>query len=222
MTPASHPTAQGPCPERVEALSRLLDGELSPQERAALEAHLEQCPGCAAELEALRRMTSALQGLGSIDPPPELFESVATAVDRHRRRNLWAASVALLLVGAATLAAVAISRGPLSTPVAPRVVAPLSVRAAAEEEFQKAETHYRNAVTMLRTLAEAEKPQWSWKRRQAYDADLRVLESAIRESRKLVQTAPTDPALQELVFASYRAQIDYLRDVLSPRSDESI
>ena len=75
---------------------------------------------------------------------------------------------------------------------------------------------------MLRSLADGEKPLWSWKRRRAYEADLRVLDSAIEQSRELVRRAPADGALQELVFAAYRAKIDYLRDVLSPRVDDTI
>lgn len=44
-------------------LSALLDNELSEQERADLEAHLQTCTDCRAELESLRRASALLRAL---------------------------------------------------------------------------------------------------------------------------------------------------------------
>jgi hypothetical protein len=220
-TPASLPDSPG-CREREEALSRYLDGELDTEARGELERHLQGCEGCQKALAQLQAVKGALGDLGPLSPPPALFDSVAAAVDRRRRRLVWGATLGFAAVGTAALVALLVAGRPAPPPVAPTVHAPLSVRASAEAEFQKAERHYRNAIRMLRSLADREKPLWSWKRRRAYEADLRVLDSAIEQSRELVRRAPADGALQELVFAAYRAEIDYLRDVLSPRVDDTI
>jgi len=57
--------------QQREQLSALLDNGLSAQERAALEAHLEDCSQCRVELESLRRTRALLRAL----PQPALPRS---------------------------------------------------------------------------------------------------------------------------------------------------
>ena len=57
--------------QQREQLSALLDNELSAQERAALETHLESCDWCRDELESLRRTRALLRAL----PQPALPRS---------------------------------------------------------------------------------------------------------------------------------------------------
>src|SRR5215212_7419991 len=54
------------CEDRVR-LDAYHDGELSPAERADVEAHLRDCPSCAAELAAIRSMSRAFADTS----PPE-------------------------------------------------------------------------------------------------------------------------------------------------------
>lgn len=209
------------CPD-AERLSRLLDGELPPEEASACEGHLQGCPECArvhAELSALR---AGLGRLGSLPPPPELFDRVAAAVDRHRRRRLLVGTGAVGALGAVALAVGLLVASRVALSVDPPPAAPPTVRDSAEAEFRKAEIHYRNAIDMLEALVAEEKPRWSWQRQAAYEADVKVLKRAIAQSRTLARRAPEDPALQDLIFSAYRAQLDYLRDVLSPRTDDAL
>ena len=52
-----------------ERLSPYIDGQLSPRERTALEAHLAGCDACRRELDELRATTSAVGGLADVEPP---------------------------------------------------------------------------------------------------------------------------------------------------------
>lgn len=214
---------QGPCPQWEERLSALHDGDLSPEERLSVESHLEQCPGCRQGLEDLAALCGSLRDLGPLEPPPELFESVATAVSRRRKRIAVGATAGLAAAGlVALVVSLSLSRPPAPS-VAPRVETPVTLRQRAELELSKAENHYQVAIGMLRNLADTDKPLWPVARRRAYEADLRMLDRSLQETRRLARRAPTDPTLQELLFASYRTQIDYLRDVLAPaRSDDPI
>lgn len=214
---------QGPCPQWEEQLSALRDGDLSPEERRLVESHLELCPGCRQGLEELEALCGSLRDLGPVKPPPELFESVAAAVSRRRKRIALGATAGLAAAGLVVLVvSLSLSRPPAPS-VAPRVVAPVTLRERAESELSKAENHYQVAIGMLRNLADNDKPLWSAERRRAYEADIRMLDRSLQETRLLARRAPTDSTLQELLFASYRTQIDYLRDVLTPTgSDDSI
>lgn len=62
------------CQDANEKLPDLLNDELTPTDRTALDAHLAQCPACQQELAALRQVW---QGLGAV-PTPEPGPQVRT------------------------------------------------------------------------------------------------------------------------------------------------
>jgi len=56
------------------------DGELSPAERSDVEAHLRDCPSCAAELAAVRRMSGAFAATPPREPSHEQLLQLARNV----------------------------------------------------------------------------------------------------------------------------------------------
>lgn len=62
-----------------ENLSAYLDGELPPQGRLAVEAHLAGCPACAAELAGLRGVSAAFKAGAERPLPPGLKAAVLEA-----------------------------------------------------------------------------------------------------------------------------------------------
>lgn len=107
-----------------DALSALLDGELSPHAAATARRHLAACPRCAAELEAVDEARRAVRSLPLIDPPASLWAWVA----RRRRRRRRA--VAGLVASAAAAAALLLSTAPRPAPVRPAVGELVDVHAA--------------------------------------------------------------------------------------------
>ncbi|HXR30226.1 MAG TPA: zf-HC2 domain-containing protein [Solirubrobacterales bacterium] len=105
------------CREWRESLGALALSQLPDAERPALEAHLEGCPGCRAELESLQGV-ARLMPLADPDrfgdvpaPPAALGERIATTIaaerrsERRRRRRFgFALSGATAAVAAAVLA----------------------------------------------------------------------------------------------------------------------
>lgn len=79
------------CREWRESLGAYALGQLGEDERAGLEAHVEGCPDCAAELASLEAVARLLpladpNRLGSTPtPPPGLAERVESAVGAERR-----------------------------------------------------------------------------------------------------------------------------------------
>lgn len=67
------------CENRVR-LDAHHDGELSPAERADVEAHLRDCPSCAAELAAMRRMSGTFADTGPREPSHEQLLQLARSV----------------------------------------------------------------------------------------------------------------------------------------------
>ena len=96
-----------------ERLGALVLGQLGPQERAATEAHLEGCPDCRAEADALAPIAAVLQRADPerLTPTPSLPPGLADRIARRiaaERRAARRRKVRLgLVLGAAAAAATA-------------------------------------------------------------------------------------------------------------------
>ena len=102
------------CEEYAVLISAAVDGELSPEERQRLDAHLAACPGCQADYQQLLWIHEAL-GQMEAQPPEDLASSVMEQVRREaagsarRRRRHWisvgaaAACCAVVVLGARVL-----------------------------------------------------------------------------------------------------------------------
>jgi len=91
--------------EHTRRLSAYHDGEVSGAEREALEAHLAQCPACAAELARLRRLSSLLaqaerpkMPAGVLDRLHRSADDLAAADLRRVAKTFLAAAASILLV----------------------------------------------------------------------------------------------------------------------------
>ena len=97
-----------------DLVSALLDGELSPVERAEADAHLAGCAVCRAELARTASMRALVRALPPVEPPAGFLEGV---VRSHRRRR----PAALVAVAAGIAAVVGMAMTPRSDDVAPPV-----------------------------------------------------------------------------------------------------
>jgi anti-sigma factor RsiW len=65
------------CEARLQAY---LDGDVSPGDAHAMEAHLKECAACQTLSEGLRAVEVRLEGLSGIEPRPDFAVSVMSAV----------------------------------------------------------------------------------------------------------------------------------------------
>ena len=83
------------CEQVRDRLSAWLDGEAPAAEAAVLEAHLDGCAACRAELARLEALDEALGGL-AVPVPPGLAERVLARLPKQERpRRRWGQSLAL-------------------------------------------------------------------------------------------------------------------------------
>ncbi len=68
-----------------ELLSDYLDGELSGEDVAALQQHLEECEECRLELDSLRETLSMLRGLKPAEPSSDFLQKVNRKVRRRSK-----------------------------------------------------------------------------------------------------------------------------------------
>jgi hypothetical protein len=134
-------TAEG-CRDWRERIGALLLGQLSDQERASTEAHLEGCAACRAEADALGGVADLLSRADpdrlapTPAPPARLGDRIARRIaaerrDARRRRARLGLGLGAATATAAIAVAVAISLGGSSASQQQRTVAFRSLPAAA-------------------------------------------------------------------------------------------
>ncbi len=91
------------CEEQQIRITGHLDGELDAQETSALEAHLEDCPACKREYEAMKTLIVGTTACLKIAPPPEeTWDAFLDNVyNRLERKTGWMLLIAGLIASAA-------------------------------------------------------------------------------------------------------------------------
>jgi len=77
----------------LDLLSAYLDGEVTGEERSAVDAHLEACASCSSELEAIAAIRDAVRSLPMLEPPIPLLPAA-------RRQRRWIGAAASVAAGA--------------------------------------------------------------------------------------------------------------------------
>jgi RNA polymerase sigma-70 factor, ECF subfamily len=80
LEPDSAPAPAG-CPDIMALWSRRLEGELSQNDCARMEAHLRGCASCGAACDALKRALVVCQNVATTEVPPEVQARVKAAVE---------------------------------------------------------------------------------------------------------------------------------------------
>jgi len=105
-----------------EALSALLDGELSPAEESAASAHLAACAQCTGELDGLRSVRSLVRDLPPQPPPFGYLDRLTRPHHPTGRRRRRRVGVAALTATAAASFGVLLLSSPVDAPVSPQMV----------------------------------------------------------------------------------------------------
>jgi anti-sigma factor RsiW len=75
------------CGSIVKLLADYLEQQLPPAIRAELEAHLQKCPRCVAQLRTYESTVSMLRSLRDEDLPPDLRLTVKSFIDQKCHNN---------------------------------------------------------------------------------------------------------------------------------------
>jgi anti-sigma factor RsiW len=195
------------CPT-ADRLAAYEAGEGSPEERAAVAAHLRECESCRREVAWLVDLRGRVEKLPRQVPPvrdlwegiaPQLEATIVPLPQRRRIRPMMLAAAALFLMLVASAAVVLIARrnaapgrqvasGSTGQPAPPAgIPAPGSAAALAQ------------LANEVQALERALPPET----RALVAHNLELIDAAIRESQAALNANPSNPAIGRMLEARY-------------------
>lgn len=219
----------------AEGMHELLDGLLAPEEAEAAVAHLEACPACRAEHEALLDVVSGLRGLPREARAPEgawtaIEARIASgrvgegddaevlpfpgSTPRRRRLSftvpqLAAAAVLVALVSAGSVWMAMNARPGAELPATPLATAPTPDGSAAHMAAS-GEVAYDAALLELQDLVEENRELLAPETRDALDRSLATIDDAIDDIRQALQKDPNSELLARLLINQQRSKLRVL------------
>jgi tetratricopeptide (TPR) repeat protein len=213
-------------------LSEYLDGELSPPERAAVDAHLLQCGTCRSTLDDLRAVVTEAALLKNAPPARELWSGIAARiapggrpparVSPFRRAITSRLSFTLPQLAAAGIALMVLSGGlvwmarsgdpradfqPISAQTEPRS----DTRMIAPANF--ADAHYDEAIADLERTLDAGRTTLEPETVRVLEESLRSIDRAIDQCRRALATDPANVYLNTHLADARQRKLALLRRV---------
>lgn len=200
----------------------LADGSMPEPRARELDAHLRECETCAADVARLTRLMTKFTDSPQPDAPlDEMWAGIRARIEQNkvvplsadgaaRRRSFTTRHLGVVagLIAAAVVIAIVLRPSRAIRPdldVTPRdsvasVMAIADSLSAYEEESR----------TLLNRL-EVQRAMMRPETRASFDRDLKVIDDAIAELRAAVADDPRNPALRQLLAASYRQKVELLK-----------
>jgi anti-sigma factor RsiW len=229
--------------EILELLDDYVGGEMAPRQERDVRRHLMQCDDCRAEETSLRALLDEaaalpeaiapprdlwqdiaprLQARGAAGPVPERVEEVRTIGPRPMRPLPWwmlaAASIALVVTtsfltmrfsGAGRETPATLATQSAQPPA--RITNPPTALAS----FAPAEQEYEKAIADLQMVLRTQRGTLAPQTVAALEANLRIIDQAIRESREALAQDPNSPELAKMLTDAYDTKLSVLRRAVS-------
>ena len=214
-----------------EVIRHLLDdyvtGDLTEEARGPVADHIAACEICATEVESLKRILARAADLPkSIDPPPQAWSNIRTAIERDeqavaappisasrvwRPYGLAAAAVLVAVLSSAGTALYMSSRDSVAD--AARAVATTASTGtpATLAAFTIEENNYLRNVAVLQDLLDQQEAQLAPETVAQLKASLRTIDEAILEARNALARDPANTMLIEMLSGTYRQKVDLMR-----------
>lgn len=227
----------------LELLDEYVEGALPPEDERGVRRHLMQCDGCRAEERELRTLLDEAAALpAEILPPVDLWTGIAARLEprsatvalapeipvigpRPVRRIPWwmQAAAAIALVVTTSLVTLQVSgAGKQQVAAAPQAAQPApgqqqrqAVPATALAAFRPAEQDYQKAIGDLEQVLQAHRGALAPQTVATLEANLEVIDKAIRESRAALAADPNSAELARMLSQSYDAKLDVLKRAVS-------
>ena len=193
------------CQGIIDELSAWLDGALPGDAAAAVERHLAHCPRCRAVAEDLRAIVAVAPALGG--------DAMTTAADgwprlerelRVQRRSGFRRWFPRLLAAAALLVAT------LGAVFALRGRSDDSAEARARFELMRLREQQERTLGALQAVVQRQRSEWDASLQRTFALNAALVDSALEDCRRALNTRPADLALRERMTEAYQRKVEFL------------
>jgi anti-sigma factor RsiW len=195
-------------------LGDYVDGTLADQRRPVLLGHLGTCERCRGLVADLQTIHHAARALEPEVPSPQVWMRVQAAVESGAGRPSRVWSFWSTVAAVATTVMLVVSLSWLGGQLAAGRATP-SVQTSAAPDLQLAEAPFTDAISGLESIAKAEQATLDAETADVLQANLTVIDGAIRESRAALETYPDSQAAQESLFEALRSKVELLQDIVA-------
>lgn len=217
------------CDTYQHSLEALLDGDLDPTQREALEAHLATCDDCrhlTVDLQQIRQLAGTLERHA---PPRDAWKRLSAqlaqdpefqrAAAAHARPSHWtwsalAASACLFLFVGGGLFLLKSWTAPIQQAAGGNAESRRLVESV-ESELQQAADHYKKAIDSLEAVANAPDSPLDPQTTATLKANLALIDKAIDESQAAMQAQPESQVAQQSLFEAFRRKVSLLQDTIA-------
>ena len=228
------------CDKCEDLISDFLDGALSQEDQTMLNAHLEECLGCASvrtDLQSLVGFCHTQRGQYSAPPNEtalwlrirnviEAEARIGTAAPVPAGRNFWtnwlSRSWELSFPQLAAAAAVIVLVVSLSTAVGLRrwqsgATGSTPSREGADPivsvtNVRARASQQQQAIAYWNQKVEFNKARWSPQMRETFDRNLKVIDEAVNDSFESLSKNPHDEVSEEMLNAALNEKLSLLKE----------
>jgi anti-sigma factor RsiW len=209
--------------ETTERLSDYLDDELTPDERARVDAHLAGCAECRLVLEDLRRIVAAAGRLPGSLPERELWDGVAERIGAPGRivpfqvktRRLFsftapqlaAAGIVLMLLSGGLVYMIRLHDAPATTTIAGDAqsdgnrILPVSL----------SDPQYDGAVADLERTLQEGRGRLDPETVRVLEQNIEAIDTAIEQCRRALENDPANTFLNSHLVSARQRKLALLR-----------
>jgi len=212
----------------ADRLSEFLDGELAPDDRAAMDAHLAGCEGCRTTLDELRRVVARASRVQDSAPARDLWPGVAARIGTTpgARGSVFSRFLTSRLtftlpqLAAASLALMVLSGGLvwMAKSGDPRAdFQPLSAETKPQAGMESTNTPdgYDRAIAQLEKALDSRRGNLDPETLRALDRDIAAADRTLDESRRALAADPANVQLQAGLAKAQQRKLSLLRTALS-------
>ena len=212
----------------ADRLSEYLDDELSPAERAAVDAHLAACAECRSTVAALRTIVADGRHLADVPPVNDLWSGITARIAAHGQRaghvsafrraisarlsftlpQLAAAALALMVLSG-TLVWMAKSGDPRADfdPISAETASP----AALPRQSTPPDVEYQATIADLERTLAAGRTRLDPAAARVLDEELSSIDRSIDQSRRALEADPGNVDLAAQLTAARQKKVALLR-----------
>lgn len=219
------------CQETNHQLDEYIAGELTPEQKIAIEQHIANCNECSSELMLRRALLARTRALPrELWPQQELWPNILNQINNRKiqplypRTQSWVQRWQVWGAAAACLAIIAIvwGIGQFGADQSPNINSPmiggntpqLSVAIGENQQYQQVRQRIQQTLHL-------NKAELSPETVSVIEKNITVIDDAVAEINKALSEDPENPNLKLMLVATQQQAADLLESIAEVRTQQS-